>query len=554
MLFDLRSRGRRRTVQAVYLGLAVLMGGGLVLFGVGAGNGLGGLLNAFTGKGSSNNQSSVVSQAEKNAIKATQINPNNAAAWANLIQARWSQARSSSADVNANTGQFTAAGNKELTALGQDWLRYKKLVKQPDRQRRHPRRPRLPVPRQLLRRHHRVGRHHRRQPHSGDRLRMPRRQRLRGQPDPHRRPGLCQGPQPGAQGPAHPAPVQDRPGEDQPRGRAVLLIGLRAARLDPGTTGNIAGEGPLAQLVEQGTLNPKVGGSSPPRPTAKAPEIRVFSLPGSPSNRAWSTARSTRRAAVSAGAPRTPPSGSCAERAQPIWSHAARHELLSSAETPASDRALGSGPEKLSIDPRPKGALDARALARGSGRASCAPGAARSTAPRVSRRPRLGFGRGQTCPKRLQACRGVPIELPAPSAVPAPAPRRRERRGGDRRRRARGDRRWRRRTAVAGLLALVMAGVVVDARRWVRLAARSRVGAQSEAPVRRALSGLEAEGWQLRHSLPYRGRGDIDSVAIAPTGVAFAIESQVAHIRRTPPGARPPDGRVALPASAALVP
>src|SRR5919109_408117 len=95
MLFDLRSRGRRRTVQAVYLGLAILMGGGLVLFGVGAGNGLGGLLNAFTGKGSNSNQSAVVSQAEKNAIKATQTNPASAAAWANLIQARWSQARSS---------------------------------------------------------------------------------------------------------------------------------------------------------------------------------------------------------------------------------------------------------------------------------------------------------------------------------------------------------------------------------------------------------------------------------------------------------------------------
>ena len=47
MLFDLRSRGRRRTVQAVYLGLAVLMAGGLVLFGVGAGNGFGGLLGDF---------------------------------------------------------------------------------------------------------------------------------------------------------------------------------------------------------------------------------------------------------------------------------------------------------------------------------------------------------------------------------------------------------------------------------------------------------------------------------------------------------------------------
>jgi hypothetical protein len=132
MLFDLRSRGRRRTVQAVYLGLAILMGGGLVLFGVGAGNGVGGLLNAFTGGGSSSNQSAVVSQAEKSAIKATQTNPGNAAAWANLIEARWSQARSSSADINASTGQFTAEGNKELTAIGQDYQHYKQLVKQAD--------------------------------------------------------------------------------------------------------------------------------------------------------------------------------------------------------------------------------------------------------------------------------------------------------------------------------------------------------------------------------------------------------------------------------------
>jgi hypothetical protein len=132
MLFDLRSRGRRRTVQAVYLFLAVLIGGGLVLFGVGAGNGLGGLLNGLTGNGSNSGQQSAVSQQEKSAIKATQLNPNSASAWANLVQARWSTARSSSADVNSSTGQFTAAGNKELTALGQDYQRYKSLVKQPD--------------------------------------------------------------------------------------------------------------------------------------------------------------------------------------------------------------------------------------------------------------------------------------------------------------------------------------------------------------------------------------------------------------------------------------
>jgi hypothetical protein len=132
MLFDLRSRGRRRTVQAVYLFLALLIGGGLVLFGVGAGNGLGGLLNGLTGNGSNSGQQSAVSQVEKNAIKATQRNPNSAAAWANLVQARWSNARSNSADIDANTGQFTAAGKQELTALGQDYERYKALVKQPD--------------------------------------------------------------------------------------------------------------------------------------------------------------------------------------------------------------------------------------------------------------------------------------------------------------------------------------------------------------------------------------------------------------------------------------
>ena len=132
MLFDLRSRGRRRTVQTVYLFLALLIGGGLVLFGVGAGNGLGGLLNGLTGNGSNSGQQSAVSQAEKSAIKATQRNPNSAVAWANLIQARWSSATSNSANVNASTGQFTAAGKKELSTLGQNYQRYKGLVKQPD--------------------------------------------------------------------------------------------------------------------------------------------------------------------------------------------------------------------------------------------------------------------------------------------------------------------------------------------------------------------------------------------------------------------------------------
>ncbi len=60
--------------------------------------------------------------------------------------------------------------------------------------------------------------------------------------------------------------------------------------------------------------------------------------------------------------------------------------------------------------------------------------------------------------------------------------------------------------AVADVLLLVMLGVVIAAHRWLRLAGRSRVGARSEAEVRRALATLGAEGWRLRHSLPY---GDV---------------------------------------------
>jgi hypothetical protein len=90
---------------------------------------------------------------------------------------------------------------------------------------------------------------------------------------------------------------------------------------------------------------------------------------------------------------------------------------------------------------------------------------------------------------------------------------------------------------LAGMLLLTAVGLGVYARHWFSLARRSRVGAGSEDEVHRALAPLQAEGWRLRHSLPWRGRGDIDSVAIAPTGVAVAIETKtrtydVRHLAR----------------------
>ena len=91
--------------------------------------------------------------------------------------------------------------------------------------------------------------------------------------------------------------------------------------------------------------------------------------------------------------------------------------------------------------------------------------------------------------------------------------------------------------ALGGLLVLMAVGLAFYARHWLSLAGRSRVGARSEDEVQRALAHLQAEGWRLRHSLPWQGRGDIDSVAIAPTGVAVAIETKtrsydVRHLAR----------------------
>jgi predicted Zn-dependent protease len=129
MLFDLRSRGRRRTVQVVYVVLALLMGGGLVLFGVGTGQSGGGLLNAIGG-GSSGAQSQVVSQQETAALKQIKLNPNNAQAWGNLLQARWTTARAGSGFGSA-TG-YTAAGRRELGRVIQAWDRYVQLMPSPD--------------------------------------------------------------------------------------------------------------------------------------------------------------------------------------------------------------------------------------------------------------------------------------------------------------------------------------------------------------------------------------------------------------------------------------
>jgi hypothetical protein len=91
--------------------------------------------------------------------------------------------------------------------------------------------------------------------------------------------------------------------------------------------------------------------------------------------------------------------------------------------------------------------------------------------------------------------------------------------------------------SLATVFTLVALGSGLYARHCLSLAKRSRIGARSEDEVRRALQALVAEGWRVRHSLRWRGRGDIDSVAIAPPGITFVIETKTtryypAHLAR----------------------
>src|ERR1700692_281554 len=81
MLFDLRGRGRRRMVRVIYTGLALLMGVGLVGFGVGSFGG-GGLFNAATSNEGANS-ASFANQIKKDE-KLTKQNPHNLAAWEGL--------------------------------------------------------------------------------------------------------------------------------------------------------------------------------------------------------------------------------------------------------------------------------------------------------------------------------------------------------------------------------------------------------------------------------------------------------------------------------------
>lgn len=125
MLFDLQ--GPRKTfVKAIYLGLAILMAGGLILFGIGS-EVNGGLADVFGGDGTGDLRSAV-----EKGEKKVQQDPKNKTALEDLIADRYSLAGSEK-NFNPETGEFSEEGKQQLEAASKDWKAYLKLTKnEPD--------------------------------------------------------------------------------------------------------------------------------------------------------------------------------------------------------------------------------------------------------------------------------------------------------------------------------------------------------------------------------------------------------------------------------------
>src|SRR5688572_16189563 len=111
MLFDLRSPGRRNLIRVVYAGLAVLMGGGLIFFGIG---GSGGGLFSDVGGGGGDGGNPFEDQISDAEARLEQ-NPQDTAALAELVQLHF-QAGSNQIEVDQESGaqSLTEEGEQQL--------------------------------------------------------------------------------------------------------------------------------------------------------------------------------------------------------------------------------------------------------------------------------------------------------------------------------------------------------------------------------------------------------------------------------------------------------
>lgn len=115
MLFDLQGK-RRRVVQATYLLLAILLGGGLLFFGIG-GDVQGGLFDAFSERGGNAGSNIVDDRIEKNEER-VKSDPQNAKARKELTQDYYSKAASLPV---GDDGKVPSAGQDELRKADENY-------------------------------------------------------------------------------------------------------------------------------------------------------------------------------------------------------------------------------------------------------------------------------------------------------------------------------------------------------------------------------------------------------------------------------------------------
>ena len=123
MLFDLKGR-RRRVVQATYLMLAVLMGGGLVFFGIG-GDVSGGLFDAFSDRSGSG--SGLVDDRIEDNEEKVEANPKDTAALQDLVRDYYQLANN---EVNTD-GTFSEDGLEQLAKADEAWQQYIAAAEKP---------------------------------------------------------------------------------------------------------------------------------------------------------------------------------------------------------------------------------------------------------------------------------------------------------------------------------------------------------------------------------------------------------------------------------------
>jgi tetratricopeptide (TPR) repeat protein len=120
MLFDLRGR-RKRAIQAIYLLLAILMGAGLVLFGIGGGTS-GGFLDAFTGGGGGGggNNDAIEKRIDKREQQLS-VNPKNELPLRALVRDYYQLAATR---IPEGTSAFPQDAAGDLQKASSYWQRY----------------------------------------------------------------------------------------------------------------------------------------------------------------------------------------------------------------------------------------------------------------------------------------------------------------------------------------------------------------------------------------------------------------------------------------------